>query len=73
MLDLSISKSTNISFELVEDIFNKLEENLLIKTTKRSIIKSKSIKVQSVPNTAKNIFKDKLKKLLKAKPISRLI
>ena len=73
MLDISISKSTNISFELVEDIFNKLEDNLSIKTTKRSIIKSKPLKVQSVPNTAKNIFKDKLKKLLKAKPVSRLI
>lgn len=73
MLDLSISKSTNISFELVEDIFNQLEENLSIKATKRSIIKSKPLKVQLVPNTAKNIFKDKLKKLLKAKPVSRLI
>lgn len=73
MLDLPISKTTVVSFEFVEDIFNKLEENVSIKNTKRNLSRSKPIKILSVPYTAKNLIKDKLKRLIKIKPISLLI
>ena len=73
MLDLSIKESETVSFEFVEDIFNKLENNLSIKNTKRNIIKSKHIKFHSISYTTKNVFKNKLKSLLKAKNVSNFI
>lgn len=73
MLDLSIKDSATVSFEFVEDIFNKLEDNLSIKNTKRNIIKSNQIKFHSISYTAKNVFKNKLKSLLKAKNVSNFI
>lgn len=73
MLDLSIKESAMVSFEFVEDIFNKLEDNLSIKNTKRIIIKSKQIKFLSISYTTKNVFKNKLKSLLKAKNVSNFI
>lgn len=76
---MEIIKSTEeeiLSYEVIEHIFSKIEDRILVRKSQRkdslegnNDVNKKSIKLSSINltnkgNNNKNIFKDKLKKLL---------